>query len=169
MSFSLAMMLKKFYYQKVSKTLNGEFPVEKKDGSAYTHKEIGEIGERVAAHYLYSIGLKVLYKNFKNPKGGEVDIVARDGSVLSFIEVKTRTSKSDFHRPLDAVDKKKQSYIIKGAKAWRRMLAKDDYIWRYDVIEVYLLAGKEPEINLVREAFTESEQESRAKHFFNLY
>ena len=66
-------------------------------------------------------GRKLLYRNFRSPKGGEVDLVARDGKVLSFVEVKTRTSEK-FGRPLDAVDREKEKLIERGANEWLRLL-----------------------------------------------
>ena len=83
------------------------------------------MGERIARVYLKGEGRKILYRNFRAPKGGEVDIVARDGEVLSFVEVKTRTSE-EFGRPLDAVNRKKQKLIERGANEWLRLLGTRD-------------------------------------------
>ena len=113
---------------------------------------IGELGERVAAVFLRGEGRKVLYRNFRGPKGGEVDIVARDGAVLSFVEVKTRTH--DAHgRPLDAVDKEKERLIERGADAWLKLLGTREIPLRFDVVEVVLKDGEVPEVNVVRDAF----------------
>ena len=116
------------------------------------HIEIGNLGERVAADFLRAQGRKILYRNFRGPKGGEVDIVARDGKVLSFVEVKTRTDDSR-GRPLDAVDREKELLIERGANAWLKLLGTRDIPWRFDVVEVVLKDGELPKVNVVRNAF----------------
>ena len=68
-------------------------------------QEVGKLGERLAASFLKKEGMKVLYRNFRAPKGGEVDLVCRDGDTLVFAEVKTRTSLR-YGRPAEAVNKK---------------------------------------------------------------
>ena len=54
-------------------------------------KELGNLGESLAADYLQRAGLKIVKQNYRCPKG-EIDIVAREGDFLVFIEVRTRTS-----------------------------------------------------------------------------
>lgn len=116
------------------------------------HLAIGELGEKIARIYLRGEGRKILYRNFRAPRGGEVDIVARDGEVLSFVEVKTRTSEA-FGRPLEAVDKRKQALIQRGANEWLRLLGTRDIAWRFDVVEVVLLEGEKPRVNVVLNVF----------------
>jgi putative endonuclease len=106
----------------------------------------------VAADWLRSRRCKVLARNFKGPRRGEVDIVARDGKLLLFVEVKTRR-KGTRIRPLDAVDKTKQALIERGANAWLKRLGTRDLPWRFDVIEVYVEDGEKPRVNHVRDAF----------------
>jgi len=123
-----------------------------RDGKRLGHLAIGELGERVAVAYLRGAGRKVLYRNFRGPKGGEVDIVARDGEVLSFVEVKTRT-RDAYGRPLDAVDKEKERLIERGADAWLTLLGTREIPWRFDVVEVILLEGELPKVHVVHDAF----------------
>ncbi|MDB4537121.1 YraN family protein [Akkermansiaceae bacterium] len=124
------------------------------------------MGEKIAAKYLQGLGWKVLYRNFRAPKGGEVDLVMRGGEnfdILVFVEVKTRTRR-DYGRPLRAVNAEKQALIIRGASEWLRLLGKQTRFdevedrrrkisWRYDVVEIVLEEGKKPDVNLVVEAF----------------
>lgn len=124
----------------------------KRDGTPLTSREIGDLGERMARHWLRAHGAKILYQNFRAPHGGEVDIVARDGDVLLFTEVKTRTSE-DFGRPLLAVNRKKQKLIKRGANAWLKLLGTRQIPWRFDVIEVILYDGQQPKINRVENVF----------------
>ncbi len=81
-----------------------------------------------------------------------MDIIAREGKVLLFIEVKTRREGS-MVRPFDAVDKGKQRLIERGANAWLKKLGRRDMPWRFDVIEVYLTDGRRPRVNRIRDAF----------------
>lgn len=129
-------------------------------------QQIGDLGEKIAAKYLQSIGWKLLYRNFRAPKGGEVDLVFRGGEsrkLLIFAEVKTRTRR-DFGRPMRAVNTEKKALISRGATEWLRLLGREvdpktnqdarrEISWRYDVVEIILEEGKKPAINLVEQAF----------------
>lgn len=118
--------------------------------------EVGRVGERIAGLMVHRDGGKVLFRNFRAPRGGEVDIVCRDGKTLAFVEVKTRTS--DVHaRPIDAVNRDKQALIKRGANEWLRLISEqvDDVCYRYDVVEVILRDGEVPYVNWVKNAFFE--------------
>ena len=138
--------------KRFSRLLNSPCRLSGSDGGPLDHIAIGALGERVAAAFLRGEGRKILYRNFRTPKGGEVDLVARDGKVLSFVEVKTRTSEA-FGRPLEAVDKDKERLIERGANEWLRLLGTRNIPWRFDVVEVILKEGKRPKVNVVRDAF----------------
>lgn len=81
-----------------------------------------------------------------------MDIIARDGKVLLFVEVKTRRAGNPI-RGLDAVNRDKQKLIERGANAWLKRLGTRDLPWRFDVIEVSLEEGKRPHVNHIRDAF----------------
>ena len=115
------------------------------------HLALGTWGEDQAARYLKRLGWKILRRNFRAPGGGEVDLVCRDGDTLVFAEVKTRRSE-EMGRPLDAVDRKKQQLIRRGAIHWLRLLNMPDLTFRFDVIEV--LATDPIEIRVIESAFT---------------
>jgi putative endonuclease len=122
------------------------------DGTFRDPRWIGRYGEKTAAAWLQAHHFKILARNFRAPRGGEVDIVARDGKQLLFIEVKTRRAGTSI-RPLDAVDRKKQRLIERGANEWLRRLGTRSIPWRFDVIEVYLADQERPRVNLIRDAF----------------
>ena len=113
---------------------------------------LGRKGEKIAARHLRRLGFKVLYRNFRAPHGGEVDLVCRDGDTLVFVEVKTRTNEA-FGTPAEAVTASKQRLIARGALAWLRMLHHPDIYYRFDIVEVRM-AGRNAEVNLIRNAFT---------------
>ncbi len=113
---------------------------------------LGEMGEALAARWLWVKGLKVLYRNYRAPSGGEVDIVARHGETLVFCEVKTRSS-DQFGRPAAAVDEEKRRLIARGATGWLRELRFPPVVYRFDIVEVILEEGEIPEIHHIESAF----------------
>jgi putative endonuclease len=123
--------------------------------STPAHLARGVAGEKLACRYLRRNGYKILYRNFRGRSGGEIDIVARDGDTLVFIEVKTR-SREDFGRPLEAIGTDQQQRISRGALAWLRMLDNPDILFRFDVVEV-VMTESEPRIELIKNAFGLSE------------
>jgi putative endonuclease len=114
------------------------------------HMELGAWGEQVAAKELKRRGFKILYRNYRGPHGGEIDLICRDQETLVFVEVKTRSSEK-YSRPLDAVNRKKQKLIQRGALAWLRLLGHPDLTFRFDVVEV--IASKPPEVRIIENAF----------------
>lgn len=141
-----------FIVARFSRLLNSPCRLIHKDGTAWTPQEVGECGERIACHWLRAQGEKVLYRNYRAPQGGEVDIVARRGDLLLFIEVKTRRA-GGIGRPLDAVDRAKQELIERGANSWLKLLKTRRLPWRFDVIEIILEDGKPPQMNRVKNVF----------------
>lgn len=117
---------------------------------------MGDYGEKVAADWLRSNNCKILARNFKGRKGGEVDIVARDreGQLL-FTEVKTR-QKDSIMRGLAAVNRKKQILIQRGANEWLRRLGTREVPWRFDVIEVEVEEGEKPVVRRIENVFGSS-------------
>jgi len=116
------------------------------------HLALGLKGEKLAARHLQRHGHKVLYRNFRAPHGGEVDIVCRDKrhNELVFVEVKTR-SNEDFGRPIDAVNAKKRRLIIRGAMRWLKLLDMPDITYRFDVVEIVMT--NPPDIRHIENAF----------------
>lgn len=115
--------------------------------------QLGRDGEDLAARYLRAHGFKVIYRNFRAPHGGEVDLVCRDkkANTLVFVEVKTRSS-ADHGAPSEAVNREKQHLISRGALAWLRMLDNPDLLFRFDIVEI-VMHERHPEINLIQDAF----------------
>lgn len=114
---------------------------------------MGKRGEELAARYLKRARYKVLYRNYRGPHGGEVDIVCRDKScdTLVFIEVKTRRS-LEFGSPAEAVTRSKQKLIARGALAWMDLLGHPEILYRFDIVEV-VMTDHGPEFNLIKDAF----------------
>lgn len=121
-------------------------------GVRLTRSETGLLGEHLAGRHLQEQGRRILYRNYRGPLRGEVDIVARHGEVLTFVEVKTRTS-TEFGRPADAVTPEKQRLIQRGALDWLRLLGNPRVAIRFDIVEVWLIDGEVPRLNILENAF----------------
>ena len=116
------------------------------------HLRRGARGEKLASRFLRRHGYKILYRNFKDRRGGEIDIVCRDGDTLVFVEGKTRGNE-EFGRPFDAVNRQKQLRVSKGGLAWLRLLDNPDITFRFDVVEVLLPDEGEARLELIQNAF----------------
>lgn len=95
----------------------------------------GQRGEQLAAGYLTGQGCEILARNW-HASGGELDLIAREGEYLLFVEVKTR-GPNRLGSPAEAVDAGKQRRIVETAE---RYLAENPLPLqpRFDVIEIYL-------------------------------
>lgn len=85
-------------------------------GATERRRELGTWGEALAVRYLCDHGWAVVGRNWRC-RHGEIDIVARDGDCLVFVEVKTRRS-DRFGSPLEAVDQRKARRLRRLAAAW---------------------------------------------------
>lgn len=110
----------------------------------------GRLGEKLALEYLNSKGYTILEKNYRN-KIGEVDIIAYDQEILTFIEVKTRNS-YEYGYAYESVNSRKQKKIINASLMYLQKFKLHDVQVRFDIIEVYPLE-KEP-INHFENAFS---------------
>ncbi|MBV8141717.1 MAG: YraN family protein [Verrucomicrobia bacterium] len=110
------------------------------------------MGEKIAADYLRRNGFRILYKNFRSRRGGEIDLVCRDRreETLVFVEVKTRTTDA-FGPPYAGLIQAQQDRIIQGAKEWLRLLNDPRVPYRFDVVEVLLKPTTR--VHLIRGAF----------------
>src|SRR5438552_996198 len=95
------------------------------------HIRRGELGEKLARKFLRRNGYKILHRNFRGRRGGEIDIVCRDDDTLVFVEVKTRTHEA-FGRPVTAVEQEQRRRIAQGGLAWLRLLDNPDILFRFD-------------------------------------
>ena len=115
-----------------------------------TTRELGDIYEEKVCRYLVSQGLEIICRNF-TVRGGEIDIIAREGEYICFIEVKYRTDKA-----MDAyqsVGYKKKNRIIKTAEAYLRK-HKTDLQPRFDV--VFVFGGEDTEFEYLKNAYDAS-------------
>jgi putative endonuclease len=95
---------------------------------------IGKWGEKIAQDYLQMNGYEILQLNHRTPFG-ELDIIAREGGMLVFVEVKTRTSTS-LGNPEGSVTPKKQQHLVNSALYYVSELPQQYSDWRVDVIAI---------------------------------
>ncbi|HSN36628.1 MAG TPA: YraN family protein [Arthrobacter sp.] len=95
---------------------------------------LGRRGEELAAGYLEALGMRIVDRNWRCPKG-EIDIVALDGDTLVIAEVKTRTSLAYGH-PFEAVGEDKLARLHRLGSAWCRDHELRMPLRRIDVIAV---------------------------------
>ncbi len=112
---------------------------------------LGKNGEKTVVSYLEKIGYKILIKNYRC-KLGEIDIIARDGAFLVFIEVKTRSGLG-YGFPAAAVNARKQKQISRAAQCYLAELHLFDSPARFDVISVLPGDNGSPRIDHINNAF----------------
>lgn len=99
-------------------------------------KNLGKKGEDLAAKFLQSKGLFIIERNFRK-RYSEIDIVARDGETLVFVEVKTRIGEK-FGTPVEAVTPWKLRGLIKNAYYYKLLHKNLPDALRIDVIAIAL-------------------------------
>ena len=111
---------------------------------------LGRRGERAAERHLRRNGYRIVVRNFR-AAGAEIDLVAIDGDILVFVEVKTRRSRAA-GAPEEAVDERKQTRMRRAAEVFARRYRADEIEMRFDIVAVDA-SGKRLEIELLRNAF----------------
>jgi putative endonuclease len=113
-------------------------------------KSIGIQGEEIAAEYLKGQRYRVIETNFRC-RCGEIDIVARDGNTLVFVEVKTRRT-SSYGPPQLSVTQFKQRQISKAALTYLTKSRLTEMNARFDVISI-VLTGERSVVDHIKNAF----------------
>lgn len=113
-------------------------------------QHLGRRGEDLACRELERRGYAVLARGYRT-RYGEIDIVAKDGSVLVFVEVKARTD-GDFGHPAEAVTEQKQRRVVAMAEAYLARERVGDCLCRFDVVAVES-DGDPPRLTVYRDAF----------------
>jgi putative endonuclease len=113
---------------------------------------LGDSGERLASRYLRRLGYRILARRYRT-EWGEIDLVARDGSAIVFVEVKTRRSHAA-GRPDEAVDACKQARLTRLALAFLKRFNLLEHPARFDVVAiVWQEGGRGPHISHFQNAF----------------
>jgi putative endonuclease len=109
----------------------------------------GARAEEMAVAHLQGEGYRVVRRNFRAP-GGEIDIIAWDGDVLCFVEVRSRddTVHGD---PLETIDTRKIRRVVSAAHTYLDEVPAPWPEMRFDAVGIVL--SDPVEIDLVRDAF----------------
>jgi putative endonuclease len=116
------------------------------------HLRRGRLGEDAAKRHLKAAGLKFLTANFRSERG-EIDLVFRDGDVLVFVEVKTRSDES-WTRPAAAVNARKKRLLSQTALDYLKLLKQPQVKIRFDIVEVLLKDGEVSEVRHLPNTFS---------------
>jgi len=137
------------------------------------HFELGARGEALAIDHLERSGYRIVAANFSLPIGrntrdaiviAEIDVVAYDGPILCFVEVKTRVS-DDFALPQVNVDLRKRRQIARAARGYRRMMGLTAAPFRYDVVTVVAKPDDaNPRIELLKGFWTDEQLRKKKWH-----
>ena len=112
----------------------------------------GAEGEGRAVRALRKSRYKILERNFRTP-AGEIDIVAREGKCLVFVEVRTRGS-VEFGLPQETVINRKRKRLCKAARWYLQKHKIDDVECRFDVVAVIMNDEcRNPQVEVIKDAF----------------
>jgi putative endonuclease len=115
------------------------------------NKRLGDRGEDLAVRFLRGNGYRILARNYRCPRG-EIDLIARDGEIVVFVEIKGRSTRR-FGSPLEAITPVKRRRLAVTAhrylSACSLLLART----RFDVVGIRWMPDGGGECTLVRDAF----------------
>lgn len=112
---------------------------------------LGPRGEAMAAEHLEGAGWSIVDRNFRAGRK-EIDLVARRGGVVAFIEVKARSGPR-FGDPLEAITPCKQREVQEVASVWIQRHGRDGDVYRFDAVAVWIEPGAEPRVEHLEDAW----------------
>lgn len=114
-----------------------------------TKQQTGSHGENLACEYLRKQGYQIVERNYRI-RGGEIDIVAKDGEYLVLIEVKTRWS-HEYGSPAESMTPWKIRYLLKTARFYLQKINWGNRPYRLDFVGVDFAQSREsPKIELIK-------------------
>lgn len=116
-----------------------------------SNSKLGARGEALAVVHLVAAGMEVVDRNWRN-RHGELDIVARDGDVLVFVEVKTRSG-IGYGTPAESVTYTKQTRIRRLALEWLDERGSPWVRLRFDVVAIVMTRDGDPVVSHLRGVF----------------
>lgn len=112
-------------------------------------RNAGNYGEDLACEYLKKHGYKILERNYRI-RGGEIDIVARDGNYLVFVEVKSRWS-HEYGPPAESMTPWKIRYLLKTAQFYLNKIGWGNGPYRLDSVSIDFADDRDnPKIELIK-------------------
>lgn len=119
--------------------------------SATARETLGSEGERAALEWYVRRGFRLVARNWRCPLG-ELDLVVRRGTLLAFVEVKTRSGDA-FGGPFEAVNWRKQHKLRQLGEAFLAANARDGLRYRFDVASVIPSGTGRPAVHVYEDAF----------------
>lgn len=105
-------------------------------GKKMNRKQLGAIGEQYALEHLRQLGYRVVKRNWRC-RSGEIDLIAWDGALLVFVEVRTRSGESGgFGTPQESVDYRKRLQVMETAQVYVHSHQLQHHQLRFDVVSV---------------------------------
>ena len=121
--------------------------------SAAEHLKTGARGETLAYWFLRQAGYTIVARNRRARSGaGEIDLIGWDGPILSFVEIKTRTT-NQAGPPEAAVSRAKQKRIARAAQEYLRRLRRKPPSYRFDIASVAWEPEVGLQVRLIKDAF----------------
>jgi putative endonuclease len=115
-------------------------------------RAFGGWGETIAEEYLKQSGYEIIARNY-HCRVGEIDLIAKDGPVWCFIEVKTRRS-LNFGYGYESVTPVKRKHLVKAAQTYLSAASLWEAPARFDVVSIDFITHKDYQISLFKNAFT---------------
>ncbi len=115
-------------------------------------QRFGRQCESLAVEVLKKSGYRIIAQNYRT-KMGEIDIIARDGETIVFVEVKARRGGISYGHPKYAVTRTKQRKISKAALYYLKGSGQMGCRARFDVVAVVARSGEKMTWEIVRNAF----------------
>lgn len=112
-------------------------------------QSLGALGEKLARENLVKNGYQIIASNYRTPFG-EIDIIAQDGQILAFIEVKTRSSRQ-FGLPEEAINKKKLERMSRCIELYLKSHP-SSLDRRIDVLAIEFDSGNVVRVELIKNA-----------------
>jgi putative endonuclease len=113
---------------------------------ASAHLDTGRLGENLARQHLSQAGYTIIAQNVRTPYG-EIDLIARQGDIWIFVEVKTRRSKS-LGPPEISMTQRKQTHLLNSIRYYCQQNLPEDPPWRIDVLSIQV-AGRFHPVEIV--------------------
>ncbi|MCO6489182.1 MAG: YraN family protein [Phaeodactylibacter sp.] len=114
------------------------------------HNDLGKTGETLARRYLEGQGYRILEANWRYRRS-EIDLIAMDGQILVFVEVKTRGT-DIFGKPEEFVTARKEKLMVAAAIAYMESIG-HDWELRFDIISILYRSETDYQLEHFPDAF----------------
>lgn len=114
-------------------------------------KELGSLGEKIAQYQLEKIGYKILESNYYT-RFGEIDLIAKDGKTLVFVEVRTKNS-TRYGTAIESMSNRKKQHFINTVHKYLQVNKKQETPYRIDFVALDKTKSGTWNFKLIRSAF----------------